>query len=91
MKSLIVHFAKEHGVRVEIAGRCCEDPIFVGDELIVEGQTDSRLRVLSIEVYGKQVDCLHSGYVGNLFFERTTPYAALMKLVGRPLTKDETI
>lgn len=83
MKSLLIHFAKDHGEgRLELAGRCCEDPIFVQDELSIEGKNETRLRVVSIELYGKQVDCLPSGYVGNLFLQQSAPIEAFMKLVG---------
>jgi hypothetical protein len=84
MKSLLVHFAKEHGDgRVEIAGRCSEDPIYLEDELGIEGSA-SRMRVLSIEVYGKQVDCLPTGYVGNLFLQRSAAFEPFVKMVGCP-------
>lgn len=89
MKSLLVHFAKEHGEgRLEIAGMCCEDPIYLEDELAIEGKA-SRLRVLSIEVHGRQVDCLHSGYVGNLFLQQSAPWEAFLKLVGSSPSKQE--
>jgi hypothetical protein len=85
MKSLIVHFAKDHGEgRLEMAGRCCDDPIFLRDELAIEGKEKTRLRVLSVEVYGKQVDCLHGGYVGNLFLQEIVPTGTLLTLVGCP-------
>ncbi|MFZ2280481.1 MAG: hypothetical protein WAW39_21975 [Prosthecobacter sp.] len=83
MKSLLIHFAKDHGNgRLELAGRCSEDPIWVGDEFTIEGNEETRLRVLTIEVYGRQVHCLERGYVGNLFVQQADPVAPFMRLTG---------
>lgn len=83
MKSMLIHFAKDHGNgRWELAGRCCEAPLFIDDELIVEGRDATWMRVVSIELYGKKIDSLPSGYVGNLFVQQVPPVQPLMKLVG---------
>lgn len=70
MKMMTVEVVVAHDDnQIEIAGRCCRDPIAVGDELSVDSSTDTLLRVLKIEVYRKDVLLLHHGYVGTLFAE----------------------
>ena len=64
-----------------MAGRCTEDPIFINDLLSIEGSDAISLRVLSIDVYGKQESCLHRGYVGNLFLQRNDSFQSLLKLI----------
>ena len=88
MKTLIVHFMKDlGGGRIEIAGRCCEAPILLNDVLVVKGNDTSSLQVVSIDVYGKQVECLHTGYVGTLVMQQGNPATFLMTLVDEPSDK----
>jgi hypothetical protein len=83
MKTLLVHFAKDHGEgRIEIAGRCVADDIHLNDELCIEGRA-FKLKVISIEVYGKQVEVLYSGYVGNCIFQMKNKIEPLLELISK--------
>jgi len=54
---------------VEVAGRCCREPICIGDNLSLSDDDGMQFRVARIEVYHRSVECLEHGYVGTLCLE----------------------
>ena len=68
MKMLTVEILKDHGSgKLEIAGRCCRDPICLGDEMHFDTDPTIRIRVDQIEMYRRKVDALPHGYVGTIY------------------------
>jgi hypothetical protein len=70
MKKMTVEIVKESVLEkgaIEIAGRCVEGEICVGDSLNASAPSISRVRVRRIDVYRRDVPCLYQGYTGTLF------------------------
>lgn len=72
MKHFIVEVINETERGLEFGGRNCKDSIRKGDKLILKGRAGSEFLVQGIEVYNREVDELHHGYVGTLFVSRVS-------------------
>jgi len=75
MKMLTVEIVEKLGEnKFWVTGRCCEDDLHVGDILWSDNLPAVSVLVKRIELYRKNVNVLHHGYVGGVIVEILTGY-----------------